>query len=247
MSDQELIQLKVVVERAVRPVRAALKAKLKMRRELLAHLLHVYEEECRRADGNDAMARARERFGDPATLTRQLQDSVRRRDYVEIFLEDMIGINRRESMLQRAARFGIFIGALFLVSLLGVMPFVGDVGQWWTIPRLPALLMPITMAILAFFAMLLTQGLRQAMYGVPRRSWTQMAAIALASCLLLPALIFLCCIALGSDVSAALSDAVFLLAFAPLAPLGLFIIVPLVHKELLLEEEWLNLDLTAAS
>jgi hypothetical protein len=66
------------VERIVRPVRADW-SKLRMRRELLAHLQASYNEE--RARGLDepaAVAAAIRRLGDPAVLTAQLQASVSR-------------------------------------------------------------------------------------------------------------------------------------------------------------------------
>ena len=70
-------ELMIQVERAVRPVRAEPARKLKMRRELLAHLICIYEEElARRSDPAAARAEALRRFGDPAALTRELQDSV---------------------------------------------------------------------------------------------------------------------------------------------------------------------------
>ena len=70
-------ELMVHVERAVRPVRAEPARKLKMRRELLAHLTSIYEEErARRSDPAAARAEALRRFGEPAALTRELQDSV---------------------------------------------------------------------------------------------------------------------------------------------------------------------------
>jgi hypothetical protein len=66
------------VERIVRPVRADW-SKLPMRRELLAHLQAAFDEE--RARGLDepaALAQAKQRLGDPAELTSQLQASVSR-------------------------------------------------------------------------------------------------------------------------------------------------------------------------
>jgi hypothetical protein len=67
----------VHVERAVRPVRAESAQKFKMRRELLAHLTCIYEEElARRSDPAAARVEALRRFGDPAALTRELQGSV---------------------------------------------------------------------------------------------------------------------------------------------------------------------------
>jgi hypothetical protein len=70
-------ELMIQVERAVRPLRAESRRKLKMRRELLAHLTCIYEEElARRSDPAAARVEALRRFGDPAALTRELQDSV---------------------------------------------------------------------------------------------------------------------------------------------------------------------------
>ena len=48
MNESILTQLKVIVERAVRPVRASTSRKRKMREELLAHVGGVFEEECAR-------------------------------------------------------------------------------------------------------------------------------------------------------------------------------------------------------
>lgn len=65
------------IEQAVRPVRAALRRKLEMREELLAHLQGIYEEELVRS-GDEAVARdaALERFGSPEALSSQLATTV---------------------------------------------------------------------------------------------------------------------------------------------------------------------------
>ena len=44
MNESTLTRLKIVVERAVRPVRASTARKRKMREELLAHVVGVFEE-----------------------------------------------------------------------------------------------------------------------------------------------------------------------------------------------------------
>ena len=49
MNDVILRELKIVVERAVRPVRATIARKRRMREELLAHLMAIFEEESREA------------------------------------------------------------------------------------------------------------------------------------------------------------------------------------------------------
>ena len=69
--------LRVQVERVVRPVRASSGRKDRMREELLAHLLRLYDEELSRSGNPEtATAAAISRFGDAAQLTRELQDSV---------------------------------------------------------------------------------------------------------------------------------------------------------------------------
>ncbi len=58
-----------IVERAVRPLRAQIARKRKMREELLAHLSEIYEEEYQRLPGLIPMPlcmRPAKRFGDPA-------------------------------------------------------------------------------------------------------------------------------------------------------------------------------------
>jgi hypothetical protein len=69
--------LLIHVEKIVRPVRAIAPRKLRMRRELLAHLQAALEEE-RGRDGDEvsALARAKVRLGEPSELTRGLQASV---------------------------------------------------------------------------------------------------------------------------------------------------------------------------
>jgi len=75
MIDQK--QLMIHVERIVRPVRATERRKLKMRRELLAHLQAALEEE-REHTQNEQLAweAATKRLGMPTDLTRSLQRSV---------------------------------------------------------------------------------------------------------------------------------------------------------------------------
>jgi hypothetical protein len=71
-------QLMTHVERIVRPVAAFAPRKLRMRRELLAHLQQAAEEESGKAGGDvpAAVGRAMRRLGEPAELTRQLRQSV---------------------------------------------------------------------------------------------------------------------------------------------------------------------------
>ena len=66
MNDSTLVSLKVLVERVVRPLRASLSCKRKMREELLAHVTGVFEdEEARLGEAEAALERTAQRFGDP--------------------------------------------------------------------------------------------------------------------------------------------------------------------------------------
>ena len=55
MNESTLTQLKILVERAVRPVRASMSCKLKMREELLAHINAVFDEEAARLHDEQAV------------------------------------------------------------------------------------------------------------------------------------------------------------------------------------------------
>jgi hypothetical protein len=71
------LALRKHVERAVRPVLATEQRKLRMREELLAHLTAIFSEEQQRlGDETAALARSRERFGNPGELTAELNRSV---------------------------------------------------------------------------------------------------------------------------------------------------------------------------
>jgi hypothetical protein len=90
MNDTILNELKIVVERAVRPVRAYLPRKRQMREELLAHLTAIFEEETKKlGDDRSALDQAKRRFGDPSELTAQLQDTFTRLHYFHFFKEKM--------------------------------------------------------------------------------------------------------------------------------------------------------------
>ena len=54
MNDSTLTELKVVVERAVRPLQASLAQKRRMREELLGHLLSTFEEEAAKVGDEQA-------------------------------------------------------------------------------------------------------------------------------------------------------------------------------------------------
>jgi hypothetical protein len=92
MNESTLTRLKIIVERAVRPVRASTARKRKMREELLAHVVGVFEEEGGRlGDERAALERAALRFGNSAEVTSQLQESVPASDSIIRFWEGRPG------------------------------------------------------------------------------------------------------------------------------------------------------------
>ncbi len=77
MNDTTSTELKVIVEPAVRPVRATMARKRRMREELLAHLVSAFQEQAKElGDGQAALDAARKRFGDPRELSGELQAAV---------------------------------------------------------------------------------------------------------------------------------------------------------------------------
>lgn len=120
MNEAALTQLKIIVERAVRPVRASIERKRTMREELLAHVSGVYEEELTRLGAERAaLAQTTLRFGTPADVTRQLQASIPKRDRLDL-LVDTLWLQPGESTWRRAIRHGL-LTELWLALDLGLM------------------------------------------------------------------------------------------------------------------------------
>jgi hypothetical protein len=107
-------ELMVHVERAVRPIRASSRRKDRMREELLAHLTTLYQEELARlGDERAAREQAFLRFGNPADLTRELQDSVSFAERVAFVLERWVGWRAPETAARWMFRLAI---QMFLLS-----------------------------------------------------------------------------------------------------------------------------------
>jgi hypothetical protein len=131
MNESTLTQLKIIVERAVRPVRASTSRKRKMREELLAHVVGVFEEQAARlGDDRAALERTARRFGNPAEVMSQLQESVPARDAVRRFCEGRPGEPPWRTALRLAWMTGTFalafVGFMFVVTSFAV----GSVSVW---------------------------------------------------------------------------------------------------------------------
>ena len=185
MNESTLTSLKIIVERAVRPVRANFGRKRKMREELLGHVGGVFEEEFAKLfqKGSDpeensrggqtpfeterlALERTAQRFGPSAELTAQLQAAVPASDAIDRWLAGQPG----ESTWRAATRLAawnlalaviVFIAATFLSGLATVWP---KEAVWFTV--FSVFILPAFMFLLTFA----TELIRQALYEPARRS-----------------------------------------------------------------------------
>ena len=127
-----LQELKRVVEQAVRPVRATMARKRRMREELLAHLVAIFEEEAGRlGDEQAALEQAKQRFGDPRELTGQIQQTVPWLDRCRSILENM-GCQPGESAWHLAGRHFLVMLTIYSVPMLALtmMLAFGRLPNW---------------------------------------------------------------------------------------------------------------------
>jgi len=178
MNESILTQLKIIVERAVRPVRASTPCKRKMREELLAHVSGVFEEESAKlGDDRAALERTAQRFGNPAEVTGQLQESVPFSDGIRRFWEGRPG----ESTMRTAFRLAWVSGTLAVVSFVVALFAVGSIRA---LP-LEALIMCLgavfALPVYLFGLAFLTDRMEKALYGPTGRSRLKVALVAAGS------------------------------------------------------------------
>jgi hypothetical protein len=246
MNESTLTRLKILVERAVRPVLASTARKRKMREELLAHVLGVFEEEAKLGDEQAALARTQERFGQAAELTVHLQASVPPSDSFERSAENFFG-GSGQSALRLAARFaaagGVLVSVLLVIMIL-IHVLRGQGSEWLTVARVPSLLAPLWTAFIAFCGTLLIHGMWQALYGPAGRSWLRAGLVAVAAWLLVPVSSFALCLAVMADIQKSLWEVVPLLPYGVVAPVALVAVTYLVRSEFRDDREWARLDIT---
>jgi hypothetical protein len=180
MNESTLTQLKIVVERVVRPVRASTSRKRKMREELLAHILGVFEEEVARlGDDRAALERTALRFGNPADVTSPLQQSVPAGDRIARFFEGRPG----EAALWVPIRLAYWASAWELVAVCAVLVLA----DWVTVlPRETLLTFGyVFLALPVYFigAAFLTDWIEKGVYG-PARAPRHRVALSAAGSLL---------------------------------------------------------------
>jgi hypothetical protein len=229
MNESTLTQLKIIVERAVRRVRASTSRKAKMRKELLAHVSDVYEEEAKLGDEQAALVCTQERFGQAAELSGQLQASVPRGDCFARFLEYFV-VRPGESTLRRAIR-----NALMMSLIIGTAVLLR--GHLW--PIIPGI------AVLFFCFTFLNHWMRDALYGPSGHSWLRAVLVGGASSLLIPGVTFGVCLTITGEPWSSMMDVL------PLLPWGMLltwvpvaVIAYLTEKELRYRREWDSLQIS---
>jgi ATP-dependent Clp protease ATP-binding subunit ClpC len=178
MNESTLTQLKMIVERAVRPVRASTSRKRTMREELLAHVSGVFEEESARlGDDRAALERTAQRFGNLADVTSQLQESVPSRDGIRRFWEGRPG----ESTVRTALRLAWVSGTLAVVSLVIGLFAVGSLRALPLEALVLCLGAVLALPVYLFGLAFLTDWMEKALYGLPGRSRLKVALVAAGS------------------------------------------------------------------
>ena len=186
MNESTLLQLKIIVERAVRPVRTNINRKRKMREELLAHVCGVFEQELGTlGDVPGALGRTQERFGQAKELTEQLQASVPKSDWLDRSVENFIDPRPEESTLKRAIRNSLITIGGWALLLLPALISQDRLEEW---PIIPA------MGCLAFGFTVMNSWMRNALFGPSGRSWPRAVLVSCVSGILIPAMTFVLCL-----------------------------------------------------
>jgi hypothetical protein len=234
MNETTLTQLKILVERAVRPVRASMDTKRKMREELLAHVSGVFEEEAAKlGDELIALDRTSQRFGNPAELTGPLQESVPALDFTLCFVEDLT-VGFGESTLRRAARWAMLVLATWGGFLLTAIVVQGRMNEWPLVFVGP---------VFTFSLIVLADGMRHALYGPTGPTWPRAAVVAVASWLVIPGVTFGILLIYSGDVWTSLRDVRPLLWGGVLAPVTLAVPLYGVATAVRSHQEWERLPI----
>ncbi len=245
MNDQVLTQLKVIVERVVRPVRANLSRKRRMREELLEHLGAIYEEELERIDDEqDALNRAERRFGNPKELSEELRGTVSRWDWV-LYLLDKLRWEPGESLLHLAGKHVIlaFASFAYMLPLMFLVIWIrGRLAEIGMILHV-VVVMAVMMSAFSFLFILLTDRLERALYGRnSERSLRRAVLYCLVSLAVFPAFTFLAFWGLLGDLDSSFGHLRIALWIAPAAPL-LFVVMARQMADERQEEEWAKLEI----
>ena len=243
MNEAISTQLKIIVERAVRPVVALNKQKRQMREELLAHVTAVFEDEYeRQRDEGAALEATRNRLGDPKLLSEELQRGISPRHRVAVAFE-ALEFKFNKSLLRMAViHFGLSFSFMVIVFLLFALPttiFQGKLHAIGSILRV-AVVMSVVAGAITFAACFAADRMGRT---VAARAWRRALLYLLLSTLFLPLWSFATYWALTGDLAASLGHLRFACLFALFAPAGLILTSRELADQIRHQEEWASLDL----
>jgi ATP-dependent Clp protease ATP-binding subunit ClpC len=246
MNDSVLTELKVVVERAVRPVRAGMSRKRRMREELLDHLTAICEEEFERtADEKAALVQAKERFGDPNSLAEGLQRSVPAWDRI-LALNEKTRFEPGESLLHFAGKYVLFAGALFagtLPLMLLVLLVRGRLAEIGLAVHVVVVIAIVSTALGSVFA-LFADRMSRALFGKrEERSLRKAILYAMASLPVFPATTLLTHLGLFNGLSSSMFYLGLACCFAPAAPVLFLLVARQMADDMQHDEEWACLEI----
>ncbi len=246
MNDEILKELKIVVEQAVRPVRATMARKRRMREELLAHLTAIFAEEAEALDDDQAaLDQVKRRFGDPRELTSELQESVSRWARVGSTVEKY-NFQSGQPVLHLAAA-SVLWACLMAVAMLlaGVSISVSrgrlsDLGMFAHV----SVVAGVAVATFMFLFLFLSEGIGRVLFGQEAdRSVPKAVFYCLASLAVLPAFAFLSYLAGSFDFAASLAHLRLACYFAPVMPLILLLMARVMIEEVRYKEHWASLEI----
>jgi hypothetical protein len=234
VNDITLNQLKVIVERSMRTVRVSADLGWRMRQELLAHVVAVFEEEAAQGgDDNLALDRTVQRLGNPAELAEQLQDSAPKSDRWVRFFEYVfagVGVSRLRLVVHYAL-FGVLLGSILLA-----VKFTQQRSFDWPVV--------VLLTVVPFFCVILVDQMREALFGPRGPSWPKVVLISFVPSCAIPGITFGLCWAVSGDWRAGITDTLPLLdLWALLIPATLIVVAYVFAVDAPTRQEWAKLRL----
>jgi len=251
MTSDTQTALKVIVERAVRPVRATFERKRRMREELLAHVTDVFNEEVTKtANETAAVAATEERFGDAGRVAIELQRSVSRYDRAVAAFERITLARPDEGAVRRAFRWGLFVlvvMTLFDGPALLLTHVVNHQGRDWSLVGAAFVSLVAGSSLATFEFVLLGGWLRSALFVEGRRSVAKAVAIGLAALLVPAATVFADLLLITRDAIWSVFFMGQIAVFAPLSLAIVFLVARKFDEERSYCDEWASLSIDSAN
>jgi hypothetical protein len=150
----------------------------------MAHVVGVFEEESAKlGDESAALEQTAMRFGNPAEVTSQFQESVPARDAVRRYWEGRPGEPAWRTAIRFACVSGTFALVVAVFFLTAASFSVGPVGGWSREALFLGLCAVLTLPAWLSGCVFLTSFMEKALYGPAGRSWPKVALAVACSCL----------------------------------------------------------------